>query len=128
MRSRLGEGALPRNDYSRAPGRSGVVDLQETPAVPPTDEGGDDRLGFLAAGWTLIALGWGLGVFVNLIAHAIAGTAGMSFLWMRITSTPGPYAWAVFGFGIVTGAIGVGLLSVARATRRGPFVLPGADY
>jgi hypothetical protein len=105
-----------------------VVDLQESPAVPPTDEGGDERYGYLAAGGTLIFLGWGLGVLVNLLLHAMAGSNGMVVGWIRITSTLGPYAWAVFGLGIVTGAIGVGLLLVARATPKGLFVLPGADY
>ncbi len=105
-----------------------MVDIQEVPAVPPTDMGADDRYGFFAAGGTLLVLGWGLGVLVNLLLHAMAGPSGMTVGWIRITSTLGPYAWAVVGLGVVTGAIGVGLLLLARATPKGPFVLPGADY
>jgi hypothetical protein len=105
-----------------------VVDLQETPAVPPTDPGGDERIGYLIAGGLLVLLGWGFGVVANLLLHEWAGPGGMPLVWLRITSTLGPYAWAVFGFGLVTGAVGVGLLMVGRAAPKGPFVLPGVDY
>jgi hypothetical protein len=105
-----------------------VVDLQETPAVPPTDSGGDERTGYLIAGSLLIYLGWGLGVATNLLLHDLAGPSGHSLGWMWITSTLGPYAWAVFGLGLGTGALGVGILLVGRAAPRGPFVLPGVDY
>jgi len=105
-----------------------VVDLQETPAVPPTDPGGDERIGYLAAGGLLIALGWGLGVVANLLLHAAAGSGGLSLGGIRITATLGSYAWAVLGFGIGTGAVGVGLVLVGRSTPKGPFVLPGVDY
>lgn len=105
-----------------------MVDLQETPAVPPTDSGGDERLGYLLAGGVLLVLGWGLGVLANLLLHAAAGTGGMTIGWVRITAHLGPYAWGVFGLGVVTGALGVGLLLVGRATPKGPFVLPGVDY
>ena len=96
--------------------------------MPPSDTGGDERAGYLVAGGTLVFLGWVLGVAVNLALHWMAGSGGMALGWMRITSTLGPYAWAVFGFGLGTGAIGVGLLYVGRATPKGPLVLPGADY
>jgi hypothetical protein len=105
-----------------------VVDVQETPAVPPMDPGGDPRAGYFAAGGLLLFLGWGLGVVVNLALHAAAGGGGMTVGWIRITSTLGAYAWAVFGFGLVTGAIGVVLLALGRASPKGPFVLPGYDY
>ncbi len=105
-----------------------MVDIQETPAVPPTDPGGDPRIGCFVAGGILITLGWVIGVVANLVLHAIAGTSGMTVGWVRITSTLGPYALAVLGFGIVTGAVGVGVLLVGRATPKGPFVLPGVDY
>jgi hypothetical protein len=105
-----------------------VVDLQESPAVPPTDSGGDERAGYFLAGGTLIFLGWVLGAVANLLVHWVAGTGGMALGWVRVTSTLGPYAWAAFGFGLVTGAVGVGLIFVARATPKGPLVLPGVDY
>ncbi|HTT73865.1 MAG TPA: hypothetical protein VMG99_06965 [Thermoplasmata archaeon] len=105
-----------------------MVDLQETPAVPPFDPGGDPRLGLFVAGGILIALGWGLAVAANLLLHAAAGAGGMPVLWFRVSATLGEYAWGAFGLGIVTGAVGVGLLLVGRATPRGPFVLPGVTY
>ena len=105
-----------------------MVDLQESPAVPPLESGGDERLGYHVAGALLIVLGWGLGVLANLALHALAGSGGMPLLWVRITSHVGDYAWGVFGLGIVTGALGVGLLWVARSAAKGPFVLPGVDY
>jgi hypothetical protein len=105
-----------------------VVDLQETPATPPEDPGGDDRLGYLLAGGTLIALGWVLGVALNLLLHYDA-RSGPSVVWgIHFGPSLGPYAWAVFALGLVTGAMGVALLAVGRATPKGPFVLPGADY
>ena len=104
-----------------------MADLQETPAVPPENVGGDERAGYFAAGGLLIALGWGIGVLANLLLHAIAGK-GMPLVWMRISSTLGPYAWSVFGFGIVTGAVGLGLLLAGRSAPKGALVLPGVDY
>ena len=105
-----------------------VVDIHETPAVPPMDPGGDERLGYFIAGGLLVFLGWGLGVVANLLFHFAAGPGGRAFAWVRISSTLGPYAWAIVGFGLVTGAVGVGLLAVARASPKGPIVLPGYDY
>ncbi len=96
--------------------------------MPPTDPGGDERLGYWIAGGLLLFLGWGMGVVANLLLHELAGTGGMTLVWLRITSTLGPYAWAVVGFGLVTGAVGLGLLLVARTAPKGPFVLPGVDY
>ena len=105
-----------------------MVDLQETPAVPPEPTGGDDRLGTFIAGSLLLFLGWAVAVGGNLALHAYAGTAGMKLGWIWITSTLGTYAWAVVGFGIVTGFVGLGLLLLGRTLPRGPFVLPGVDY
>ena len=110
------------------PVASAVVDLQETPAVPPMDSGGDERLGYFIAGGLLVALGWGLAVGANLLVHATAGSTGASVGWIRITSTLGPIAWAVLALGLVTGAVGAALIGLARRTHPGPFVLPGYGY
>lgn len=105
-----------------------MVDVQETPAVPPTDYGGDARAGYFLAGAVLITLGWVVAVVLNLLLHSWAGSGGMSFFGHRITSTLGPYAWATFGLGLVTGAMGVVLLALGRASPKGRLVLPGYDY
>jgi hypothetical protein len=105
-----------------------VVDLHETPAVPPMDPGGDERVGYFLAGGLLIALGWGLGVVANLALHTLAGSQGMTIGWVRITATLGSYAWGVFAFGLFTGAIGAVLLVLGRGSPKAPLVLPGYDY
>ncbi len=105
-----------------------MVDVHETPAVPPMDPGGDERLGYYLAGGLLLFLGWGLGVAANLLLHAAAGTAGMTVGWVRLTATLGSYAWAALAFGAFTGAVGVVLVALATRSVRGPIVLPGYDY
>ena len=105
-----------------------MVDIQETPAVPPMDPGGDERLGYLIAGGILITLGWGLAVIVNLVLHFLAGTGGWTVWGHEFTSTLGPYAWAAFGFGMFVGGFGVVLVALGRASPKGPIVLPGFDY
>ncbi|MGA8711095.1 MAG: hypothetical protein ACLP8Y_09690 [Thermoplasmata archaeon] len=105
-----------------------MVDLQETPAVPPMDPGGDERAGYLIAGSILIALGWVLAVLLNLLVHYLAGTGGKTIAGLAITSSLGPYAWATFGFGVVVGAFGVVLIALGRTYPKGPLVLPGYDY
>ncbi len=92
------------------------------------DPGGDERIGYLIAGGILVGLGWAVGVGVNLILHGLAGSGGMTVGWVRITSTMGPYAWAIFGFGLFTGALGMGLLALGRASPKRPLVLPGYPY
>jgi len=92
------------------------------------DPGGDERLGYYIAGALLILLGWVGGVAANLLAHWMAGSGGMMVGWVRITSTLGSYAWAAFAAGLFTGAVGVVLLSFARASPKGSIVLPGYNY
>lgn len=105
-----------------------MVDLQETPAVPPMDPGGDARLGYFLAGGILITLGWVFGVLVNLLLHHLAASGTVAVLGHTFGSTLGPYAWAVLGFGLVTGAFGVVLLALGRASPKANLVLPGYDY
>lgn len=105
-----------------------MVDVQETPAVPPTDYGGDSRFGYFIAGGLLIAVGWAFAVGLNLLLHAYAGSGGMWLFGHRVTSTLGPYAWATLGFGLFTGAMGVVLIALGRVSPKGRFVLPGYDY
>jgi hypothetical protein len=106
-----------------------VTDTQDMPATPPEDHGGDDRIGLEVAGTLLIVLGWGLGFLANLLLHAVAPKSGwVIFGVVRIFPTLGPYAWATFGLGLVTGAIGVVFLFLSRGSAKGPFVLPGYDY
>ncbi|MGA8303918.1 MAG: hypothetical protein WA691_01685 [Thermoplasmata archaeon] len=105
-----------------------MTDLQETPAVPPMDSGGDERAGYFLAGGMMIFLGWGLGVLVNLGLHWVAPGGGLTVAGIYFGHVIGTYAWAAFGFGLMTGAIGVGLLFVGQATPKGRLVLPGTDY
>jgi hypothetical protein len=104
------------------------MDLHEMPAVPPFDPKGDVRLGYYAAGGTLVALGWGIAVVLNVILHRIAPAGGFQWMGAHVGTDLGPYAWAVLGLGLFTGALGVVLLALARGAPRGPFVLPGSDY
>lgn len=117
-----------RNDYRQKPGGPIVVDLHETPAVPPMDPGGDERLGYFIAGGLLIFLGWAVGVLGNYLIHVWAGPGGMVLGWVHVNSTWGAYGYAALGFGLFTGAVGVVLLAIGRASPKAPLVLPGFDY
>jgi|HubBroStandDraft_1064217.scaffolds.fasta_scaffold01305_14 hypothetical protein len=105
-----------------------MVDLQETPAVPPQDFGGDERTGYFVAGGTLIFLGWGLGLLLNLALHMYAPAGGVTVAGIWFGHSVGTYAMAAAGFGLLTGVIGVGLLFVGQSTPKGRLVLPGTDY
>lgn len=106
-----------------------MVDLQETPATPPEEYGGDERIGWQIAGGLLIFLGWGIAVVINLLAHAVAPSGGMQVWWgIWIGSHVGGFAWITLGIGVFTGAMGVVFLYLASGSTRGPLVLPGYDY
>ncbi len=125
---RAGIGRGPATTIARLAVLEIVVDLQETPATPPVDYGADDRYGWQAAGVTLIVLGWGFAVMLNLILHAIAPSSGLALLWVRIFHDLGYFAWAFLGLGLFVGAFGVVLIRLGRSEPRGPPVLPGYDY
>lgn len=103
-------------------------DLQETPAVPEEDSGGDERAGFLIAGGLLIVVGWGGAVLLNLLLHAVAPADGLVVGTVRIYSTYGSYAIATAAFGALAGAFGIVLLYLGAGARPGKLVAPGVDY
>lgn len=105
-----------------------MVDVSESPAVPATDYGGDERWGLMAAGGVLIVLGWGLAVLVNLLLHATAPTGGRSVGGVVVFGHLGPFAWATLLIGLATGALGVAIALVARSSPKGPIVWPGFAY
>ena len=106
-----------------------MTDLQETPAVAPEDEGGNLRAGFVVAGSLLIFVGWGLGVFLNVLLHASARSGGRVLDgFVRIYPTLGPYAWALLGLGVFAGALGAAMIGLSRSETRGPLRLPGTSY
>jgi hypothetical protein len=96
-----------------------VVDVHETPATPPFDGKGDARIGFYVAGATLIVLGWGFGVILNVLLHWAARTGSYQIWTVHFGYTIGPFSWAVFALGLVTGIIGPRSLPKRRTWRRG---------
>ena len=102
------------------------MDLQETPAVPPSDEGGDERAGSWITGALLVFVGWGLAVAANIVAHRIAPLSGLRLGPIVVYPGFGPYAWATFVGGLLTGLLGLVLLYIATRLPKGPLVLPGA--
>jgi hypothetical protein len=105
-----------------------VVDLQETPAVPPFDAKGDERYGYYIAGSLLIAIGWGVGVITNVLLHLLAPSGGTRILGLYFGTTLGPYAWATLALGLATGVMGVWLIVLARDSPKGELVFPGYEY
>ncbi len=105
-----------------------MTDLNERPAVPPQDLGADERYGGFAAGGLLIALGWGVGLALNVLVHRIAPSDGLAFGPFRIFPALGPFAIATAALGAVTGVIGAVLIGYAAGSPKGPFVLPGQSY
>lgn len=103
-------------------------DLQEAPAVPPEEYGGDERAGFFAAGATLVVLGWVVAIGINLWLHLTAPSGGTEIAGVVIHHALGPYAWTAVLVGAFTGALGVAIALVGRASPRGPLVLPGGTY
>lgn len=105
-----------------------MTDLQETPATPPVDFGGDARLGMRIAGGLLVVLGWGFGLVVNAMVHYDATSTG-TVLWMvRVFPHWGAYAIGVAILGAFTGALGGAMLALSRHEPAGPLVLPGFSY
>lgn len=105
-----------------------MTNLKEEPAVPPFDPQGDERAGYFAAGGLLVVLGWGLGVVGNLLAHLTAPTGGVRWGGVYFGPTMGAYAWAVFALGLFSGAFGIVLLGLGRASPKARVVLPGYEY
>jgi hypothetical protein len=105
-----------------------VVDLAETPAVPPEDPGGDERIGLTIAGALFLLLGFGIGVIANLYVHDTASASGTPFGPWTITPALGPYAWATLAGGVIVGVLGILFLWLARFEARGPLKLPGTAY
>lgn len=96
--------------------------------MPPFDPKGDVRAGYFAAGATLIALGWGAAVALNLLLHFYAPMGGYRWDGVVVTRAWGAYAWGTLLFGAGTGIFGVVLLALGRASPRGALVLPGVEY
>jgi hypothetical protein len=105
-----------------------LVDVAESPAVPPTDYGGDERLGLQIAGGLLVVLGWGLGVALNVLLHVTAPSGGRAVGPVVVFAHLGLFAWATLLIGLGTGALGAAIVLVGRASPKGPIVLPGFGY
>jgi hypothetical protein len=105
-----------------------MSDLQESPATPPVDFGGDQRVGMLIAGALLLVLGWGFGLLVNAALHWSAPSGGSMFWTVRIYPHWGTYAIGVGILGLFTGAFGAAMVVLSRQEPKGPLVLPGYAY
>jgi hypothetical protein len=105
-----------------------VADSEDSPPVPPSDPGGDERIGWWISGTLCIVFGWGVAVAENLLLHWTATTTGFTVGPWWIGPTMGPFAWTVFGIGLAVGGFGVVLLHLASKSLPGPFRLPGYPY
>ena len=105
-----------------------MVDVQETPATPPEEYGGDERAGFVATGVFLVIVGWGVGILLNFLVHAEASAAGQSFGPFWIDPTFGVWAWGTAIVGFFAGLLGSAMLGIGWSMPRGPLVLPGYPY
>jgi hypothetical protein len=105
-----------------------MSDLNETPAVPETPTGGDERAGLYLAGGLLVAIGWGGAVLLNLLVHAAAPVGGVHLGPLVVYATWGAYAQATALIGLLTGGVGAGILYTAGSAPTGPLVLPGYEY
>ena len=105
-----------------------MVDLQESPAVPPFEGEGDERVGWLASGALLIAIGWGAAVALNVYLHVTAPSGGTSLGPLRIFHSMGPFAWITLALGVFTGLVGAGLVWLGAHSPKGRVVLPGYPY
>ena len=105
-----------------------MTDPQDVPAVAPEDEGGNERAGLRIAGALAVLVGWGLGVFLNVLLHVSAHSGGRVVGWVRVYPALGPYAWGVLLLGLFTGAFGLAMIWVSRDAPAGPLRLPGTSY
>ena len=105
-----------------------MTDLQETPATPPEEYGGDARAGYLSAGFLFLVLGWGVGIVTNLLVHAIAPIGGQSFGPFWISPVWGTWAYGVAILGFFVGALGAAMMSIGWSMPEGTLVLPGYEY
>jgi hypothetical protein len=105
-----------------------MSDLNESPAVPETPTGGDERAGLYVAGALLVVMGWGVAIVLNALLHAAAPAGGIPLGPLRVFATWGAYAQATAIIGLLTGAVGAGVLYTAHTAPQGPLVLPGYDY
>jgi hypothetical protein len=105
-----------------------MSDLNETPAVPETPTGGDERAGLYVAGATLVLLGWGVAIVLNALLHAAAPAGGVHLGVFVVYARWGAYAQATALIGLLTGGVGAGVLYTAHSAPAGPLVLPGYEY
>jgi hypothetical protein len=105
-----------------------MSDLQETPATPPEEYQGDARAGYLAGGALLLVLGWGAGILLNVVLHAVAPSGGHVVETFWFGPKFGYYAWGVAVLGFFTGALGAAMLALGWSMPSGRLVLPGYPY
>ncbi|MCI4363983.1 MAG: hypothetical protein L3K13_06765 [Thermoplasmata archaeon] len=105
-----------------------MTELEESPPVPVSDEGGDARIGWIASGVLFLVAGAGGLIGANLLLHRIAPDSGTRYGPFWVGPTLGPYAWAVVVLGMLFVALGAVLLALGLRAPKGRFVLPGYPY